>query len=325
MKPLQSKINTRSQQFLANKAEMLKLVEKLEQHLEESRFQGKEKHINRARKRGKLLARERLELVLDRDSPFLELLPLAGMGTKGGFGAGGKQTNFSLLVLPSLHQRSPAIAVLAAVFLVVVPLGIQWPMRRVVSEVQKKGLVTGLACLGNVLASFISECVSSVKAIGSFNGTFSFRDDAISTRLEIVDRPRKAPIKLFKATTSGPAFGTIHAQVPFTRHHRLISRCAKNLRQRGAVLVQVALIGPFKSKWLPRRCGHVANTGLVRLQPGHQAGTCWTASPLVVELGKSQSTSSQRVDVRRFNFASIAANIRETHIVDQNHNHVRPR
>lgn len=89
MKPLQSKINTKSKSFLDNRAEMLKLVEKLEQHLEESRFQGKDKHINRARKRGKLLARERLELVLDRDSPFLELLPLAGMNTKGGFGAGG--------------------------------------------------------------------------------------------------------------------------------------------------------------------------------------------------------------------------------------------
>ncbi len=68
---------------------MNKLVAELEKHLESSRFQGKDKHIARARKRGKLLARERLELVLDKDSPFLELLPLAGMKRKGGFGAGG--------------------------------------------------------------------------------------------------------------------------------------------------------------------------------------------------------------------------------------------
>lgn len=78
---------------------MLELLQKLDKHLEESRFQGKDKHIERARTRGKLLARERLELVLDKDSPFLELLPLAGMGNRGGFGAGG--TNVSGIGLVS--------------------------------------------------------------------------------------------------------------------------------------------------------------------------------------------------------------------------------
>ncbi len=93
MKIIQSKVNKSSQQYQDNYAKMLKLVDKLHLHLEESRFQGKDKHIDRARKRGKLLARERIELVLDQDSPFLELLPLAGMNRKGGFGTGG--TNVS--------------------------------------------------------------------------------------------------------------------------------------------------------------------------------------------------------------------------------------
>lgn len=93
MQVLHSQVNPNSPSFQENQAEMLALVHKLEGHLEESRFQGKEKHIERARQRGKMLARERLELVLDRDSPFLELLPLAGMQQKGGFGAGG--TNVS--------------------------------------------------------------------------------------------------------------------------------------------------------------------------------------------------------------------------------------
>ncbi len=93
MRPLQSKININSKQSKANRAEMLQLIDELNKQLEKSRFQGKEKHINRAKNRGKMLARERLEMVLDRDSPFLELLPLAGMQKKGGFGAGG--TNVS--------------------------------------------------------------------------------------------------------------------------------------------------------------------------------------------------------------------------------------
>ncbi|MAP01683.1 MAG: acetyl-CoA carboxylase carboxyltransferase subunit [Flavobacteriales bacterium] len=93
MKKLKSNINANSEAFAKNASEMLKLVEKLEKHLQEARFQGKEKHIEKARKRGKMLARERIEYVLDKDSPFLELLPLAGMEKKGGFGAGG--TNVS--------------------------------------------------------------------------------------------------------------------------------------------------------------------------------------------------------------------------------------
>ncbi len=89
MRALQSKINKSGKSFKENLEKMRKLCDELESHMVKSRFQGKEKHIARARKRGKLLARERLELLLDRDSPFLELLPLAGMKEKGGFGAGG--------------------------------------------------------------------------------------------------------------------------------------------------------------------------------------------------------------------------------------------
>ena len=93
MKSLQSNINIKSAAFKDNAAEMLKLIEKLGKHMEESRFEGKDKHVEKARKRNKMLARERIELVLDKDSPFMELLPLAGMEKKDGFGAGG--TNVS--------------------------------------------------------------------------------------------------------------------------------------------------------------------------------------------------------------------------------------
>lgn len=85
---LQSNININSASAKDNKAQMLKFIDQLQKHMEQGSFQGKDHHIARARKRGKFLARERIELVLDRDSPFLELLPLAGLEGKG-FGAGG--------------------------------------------------------------------------------------------------------------------------------------------------------------------------------------------------------------------------------------------
>ncbi|WP_071837485.1 acyl-CoA carboxylase subunit beta [Thermonema rossianum] len=74
-------------------AQMQQLLEELQKHYEACLFQGKEKHIQKARKQGKLLARERIEYVLDEGSPFLELLPLAGLGAKssspGGTTVGG--------------------------------------------------------------------------------------------------------------------------------------------------------------------------------------------------------------------------------------------
>ncbi|WP_343948250.1 acyl-CoA carboxylase subunit beta [Nonomuraea longicatena] len=48
---------------------------------------GGEKYVERHRKRGRLLARERVELLLDPDSPFLELSPLAAWGSDFPVGA----------------------------------------------------------------------------------------------------------------------------------------------------------------------------------------------------------------------------------------------
>lgn len=86
---LRSKINTKSEAYQENYAKMRALCDQLGGYLEESLFQGKERQIERARKRGKLLARERIELVLDQDSPFLEVLPLSGMESNQGYGIGG--------------------------------------------------------------------------------------------------------------------------------------------------------------------------------------------------------------------------------------------
>ena len=48
---------------------------------------GGEKQVARHRKRGKLLPRERIELLIDPDSPFLELSPLAAWGSDFAVGA----------------------------------------------------------------------------------------------------------------------------------------------------------------------------------------------------------------------------------------------
>lgn len=61
---------------------MLKLLADLNEKLKLCSDQGSEEVIKRHLQKGKLLARERIELLLDEDSPFLELCPLAGYGQK---------------------------------------------------------------------------------------------------------------------------------------------------------------------------------------------------------------------------------------------------
>jgi len=89
---LRSAVDCQSDTFQANRDALLAELAELEKLLAESRGGGGEKYVARHRKRGKLLPRERIELLLDRDSPFLELSPFAAAGTEykvGASGAGG--------------------------------------------------------------------------------------------------------------------------------------------------------------------------------------------------------------------------------------------
>jgi acetyl-CoA carboxylase carboxyltransferase component len=63
------------------------LLDDLDQELEKARGGGGEKYVRRHHERGKLLPRERIELLIDRDSAFLELSPLAGWGSDYTVGA----------------------------------------------------------------------------------------------------------------------------------------------------------------------------------------------------------------------------------------------
>ncbi|KAI8851958.1 carboxyl transferase [Chytridium lagenaria] len=67
-----------TEEYRANYGEMKALCGELESILGDALGEGLEKDIQRHLKRGN--SRTRVELVLDQDSPFLELLPLAGYG-----------------------------------------------------------------------------------------------------------------------------------------------------------------------------------------------------------------------------------------------------
>jgi acetyl-CoA carboxylase carboxyltransferase component len=87
MPPLPDRVDRRSVDFLANRAAMLAALGELDAELARARAGGGERYVARHRERHKLLARERIELLVDRDSPFLELSPLAASGTDYTVGA----------------------------------------------------------------------------------------------------------------------------------------------------------------------------------------------------------------------------------------------
>jgi len=81
MQPLGTRLDARSEEFQANRDAMVEKLTEFEDLQGQARKGGGEKYIERHRQRGKLLARERVELLLDRDSPFLELSTLAAWGS----------------------------------------------------------------------------------------------------------------------------------------------------------------------------------------------------------------------------------------------------
>ncbi len=78
MTKFQSNINTRSETFRENQKANQALTDELNSLLDSFRYDREKRVIERHEARGKLLPRNRIATLLDRDSPFLELSPLAG-------------------------------------------------------------------------------------------------------------------------------------------------------------------------------------------------------------------------------------------------------
>ncbi len=84
---LPSRLDRKSDPFRRNRESMLEQLDALDKLLAAARAGGGDKLIARHHQRGKLLVRERIELLVDRDSPFLELSPVAAAGTEYEVGA----------------------------------------------------------------------------------------------------------------------------------------------------------------------------------------------------------------------------------------------
>ncbi|WP_374412917.1 carboxyl transferase domain-containing protein [Hydrogenophaga sp.] len=80
MPALETKLNARSADFQANAAAMRAVVDDLKAQIEKATLGGGEAARAKHTARGKLLPRDRVQMLLDPGTPFLELSPLAAMG-----------------------------------------------------------------------------------------------------------------------------------------------------------------------------------------------------------------------------------------------------
>ncbi|RZL83256.1 MAG: acyl-CoA carboxylase subunit beta [Rhodococcus sp. (in: high G+C Gram-positive bacteria)] len=87
MTTLKSTLDTGSEEYTAAAKAMTEKLAEIDTEHAKALAGGGEKYTERHKKRGKLLARERIELLVDRDSPFLELCPLAAWGSDFPVGA----------------------------------------------------------------------------------------------------------------------------------------------------------------------------------------------------------------------------------------------
>jgi len=85
---LKSSIDRSSDSFIKNKEIMLEKIEKLNALLKEAELGGGQYHLDRLAKQGKLPVRDRVKLLLDPDTPFLEISPFAAHGTSYTVGGG---------------------------------------------------------------------------------------------------------------------------------------------------------------------------------------------------------------------------------------------
>jgi 3-methylcrotonyl-CoA carboxylase beta subunit len=91
MTVLHSSLSPRSEEYTTNRAAMQTLVDELNARQAKARAGGGERGTAKFRAAGKLLPRERVEWLLDPNTPFLELSPLAAEGMYNGESPGGSQ------------------------------------------------------------------------------------------------------------------------------------------------------------------------------------------------------------------------------------------
>jgi len=108
--------------------------------------------------------------------------------------------------------------------------------------------------------------------------------------------------------------------MPLAGHGGAIPRGAQDFGNGHAAVAEV----PPVARLLPVG-DHVADAGLVRIQPGQQRSAGGAAAARIIELCEPQPARRQLIQVGSGNFPAITTDIREPHIIHQNDRDIRAR
>lgn len=81
---IETKVDTKSDEYKKNYEAMEALVSDLKKELKKAREERPQKTIDRLAAQGKLMIRKKLDMLLDKNTPFLEIAPLAAKGMYDG-------------------------------------------------------------------------------------------------------------------------------------------------------------------------------------------------------------------------------------------------
>ena len=192
-----------------------------------------------------------------------------------------------------------------------------------VADVQEEG--TGIrGRLGDHAAGVVADGVRVVVIIPLRLDSAIL--DHQTVRIEVVATAGQGAIEPVEATGEGIGVSqrarirngvTLHGyarrRVPFACIAGLVPVIPQDLADGDAVLSKVSLV-----------CGadfvvgdHVAHARLVGVQAGQETRTCGTAPGAVVHLREAYAVLRHCVEVRRPDLRSVAADIGEPHIIDQ--------
>lgn len=191
---------------------------------------------------------------------------------------------------------------------------------------------SGLVALLEVVQQLVAEGIGGIEILGQLldepvvfdvqrrGGLEQARGVVVIGRLEavVVGRPRQQRERALETAGVGRQFGG-QAQVPLAAHQCLVTGLAQQLRQCHHLVIQVALVAGLADQLRRQRLGHGADTGDMVVGAGEQHRAGRRARRGGVEVGQAQAVQGECVQVRRGNFPAKRTEVREAHVIGQDH------
>ena len=224
--------------------------------------------------------------------------------------------------MPCCAQGVPPLPVLTEVPRDRLFRRVQWPVGRGVGDVLEERFVERGALLDH-LYGVVGDRVGQVEARFRLDNVVVVPEALAEVVAAASGRHAEDAVEPALAGRGhvGPAgvCGVV-AYVPLAGHGRPVAAGLKNLGNRHAVAAQEALVLAR-----PRYSSdHVADAGLVRVQPGQKRRPGGTATSEVVHLREPDAALGQPVEVGRGNLGAVAAQVRKSHVVGQDEDDVGP-